>query len=603
MMSTSRIVARRPDFAMALAAWIAVGTVVAASATASAQGLALEENGTEHVHFSDYSKPLWSSAMPKIDELPSHPDQLPLMKMMDGTPLVTRSDWETMRKPELKRAMQHFTYGYLPPAYPITTDVTKSHNDAFGGLATYEEIQIDIPLPSGETETIHLALFLPNREAARKPVIIYLSGQANHMSTNYDQVTVRTYGATFPSTRGTWQANYLANIEYPLTRGYAVAHFCTEDLDPDVDNDTQDGLYRLLGRHVPGAPEHRLRQQIAWAWGVHRILDYLHTRADIDTGKIAVNGFSRRGCAAAIASALDERIDLCWNHAGGVSHSWRDGEIYDSGYLYWFNDFHKRFIGREALKPFDGNAIIALHAPRPFLDSGGAHPGVPGESYSTYDCHDHASACGEMMSADAVYRLYPGIRGVVGAGKGASVPDHYKGKLFQVVDPRKGHFQDVEFWKHGLDFMDVQFLGRSADPYVTYAFEAEDAIMVGCSASDTKIHHYGSGYVTGMDTVGDSIEYRNVQPGVGEHYIGIRAACGGLNNPQQIEVIVNGATVSGRHELTCWTDKQWFMDYRIKARFTAGDNTVRIVKKNGGALHIDRIVVYRLGSPDDQPKR
>jgi (4-O-methyl)-D-glucuronate---lignin esterase len=535
-------------------------------------------------------------ALPDINDLPSYPDQLPLMKMMDGTSLSTLNDWEAKRKPELKQAMQHYTYGYLPPAYPIETTEIESRNDAFAGLATYKEIQIDIPLPSGHTETIYLALFIPNSKAAKKPVIIYLSGQANHMSTTYDRVTVRTYGGRFPAARGTWQANYVANIEYPLTRGYAVAHFCTEDLDPDVDNDTKDGLYSLLGAFVPGTSDHRLRQQISWAWGVHRIVDYLETRADIDDGKIAVNGFSRRGQASTVASALDERIDLCWNHAGGGTHSWRDGEIYDAGYMYWFNDYHLKFIGRQDRVPFDGNAMIALHAPRPLLDTGGDHPGVPGESYSTYDCHDHASAYGEMVSADTVYRLYHGVAGVVGTATGRSVPGRYGGKLYQVVDHQKGHFQDIEFWKHGLDFMDVQFYGRCSDPYTTYVYEAEEAIISGGNAADTKIHHYGSGYVSEFDAKGDSIEFRSVCPGAGDHYIGIRAACGGLSNPQRIEVKVNGTTVSDSHALTCWTDKQWFMDYRVKTSFASGNNTVRFTKQNAGALYIDRIVIYRFNS-------
>ncbi len=538
-----------------------------------------------------------TSPLPDINDLPSYPEHLPLMKMIDGTPISTLGEWETKRKPELIQAMQHYTYGYLPPAYPIRSTETKSRSDAFDGLATYKEIRIDIPLPSGNTETIYLALFIPNGTAPRKPVIIYLSGQANHMSTTYDQVTVRTYGGRFPSTRGTWQANYLANIEYPLTRGYAIAHFCTEDLDPDLDNDTGDGLYHLLGDDVPGPPEHRLRQQISWAWGAHRVVDYLTSREDIDDHRIAVNGFSRRGRAAAVASALDDRIDLCWNHAGGATHSWRDGQIYDSGYMYWFNDYHLRFIGHEDLVPFDGNALLALHAPRPFLDTGGDHPGVPGESYSTYDCHDHASAYGEMLSADAVYRLYPGVNGVVGTATGPSVPNAYNGRLFQVVDVRKGHFQDIEFWKHGIDFMDVQFQGRCVDPYTTYAYEAEDAVLRGCTSAHAKIHHYGSGYVGGFDADGDCIEFRSVCPGPGTHYLAIRAACGGLNRPQQIGVAVNGKTAVPNHELACWTDKLWFMDYRIKARFGPGDNTVRITKRNGGNLYVDRIVIYKY-NPD-----
>jgi hypothetical protein len=554
------------------------------------------DDGAIHITHPDVQKP---PALPDVNDLPSYPDQLPLMKTMDGTSLSTLHEWETRRKPELKRALQHYTYGYLPPAYPIRVTELKSRDDAFDGLASYRDVQIDIPLPSGNTETIFLALFVPNGKAARKPAILYLSGQANHMSTTYDQVTVRTYGGKFPSARGVWQANYLANIEYPLTRGYAVAHFCTEDLDPDTDNDTNDGLYRMLGGAVPGTADHQLRQQISWAWGAHRIVDYLATRADIDQDRIAVNGFSRRGRASSVTSALDERIDLCWNHAGGGTQSWRDGSIYDSGYMYWFNDYHMKFIGREDRVPFDGNALIALHAPRPFLDTGGAHPGVPGESYATYDCHDHASAYGEMQSADIVYELY-GSDGVAGTATGPSIPACYQGKLYQVVDTQKGHFQDIEFWQHGIDFMDLQFYGEISDPYTLYPYEAEHAALSGCHTASSKIHACGSGYVDGLDTQGDAIEFPSVRPGAGTHTIGIRAACTGLSNPQEIDIQVNGKTVADNHTLACWTDKLWFMDYRVKAAFMSGNNTVRMIKQDKGNLSIDRIVIYRC-DPDIVP--
>jgi len=57
-----------------------------------------------------------------------------------------------------------------------------------------------------------------------------------------------------------------------------------------------------------------------------------------------------------------------------------------------------------------------------------------------------------------------------------------------------------------------------------------------------------------------------------------------------------------RHELTCWTDEQWFMDYRIKARFKAGDNTVRLTKQNAGGLYIDRLVIYAFDPTISQSK-
>jgi len=103
-----------------------------------------------------------------------------------------------------------------------------------------------------------------------------------------------------------------------------------------------------------------------------------------------------------------------------------------------------------------------------------------------------------------------------------------------------------------------------------------------------------------LDTRGDAIEYPSVCPGAGTHTIGIRAACTSLKNPQEIDIQVNGKTVADNHTLACWTDKLWFMDYRVKAAFTSGNNTVRIIKQDKGNLSMDRIVIYRC-DPDIVP--
>ena len=57
---------------------------------------------------------------------------------------------------------------------------------------------------------------------------------------------------------------------------------------------------------------------MAWAWGVHRIVDALASVPEIDATKLAVNGFSRWGKAALIARAFDERIALSVPSSSGL---------------------------------------------------------------------------------------------------------------------------------------------------------------------------------------------------------------------------------------------------------------------------------------------
>jgi uncharacterized Zn-binding protein involved in type VI secretion len=55
----------------------------------------------------------------------------------------------------------------------------------------------------------------------------------------------------------------------------------------------------------------------AWAWGVHRAVDYLVTDKKVNGKRIAIMGHSRNGKAALLAGATDERIALVIPHQSG----------------------------------------------------------------------------------------------------------------------------------------------------------------------------------------------------------------------------------------------------------------------------------------------
>src|SRR5690606_41857722 len=82
-----------------------------------------------------------------------------------------------------------------------------------------------------------------------------------------------------------------------------------------VDPDSRDsvaygvrGLYLKDGATEPAVDEWGTIG--AWAWAVHRVVDYLVTDADVDAERIGVLGVSRLGKTALWAAALDQRIAL-----------------------------------------------------------------------------------------------------------------------------------------------------------------------------------------------------------------------------------------------------------------------------------------------------
>src|SRR5690606_30026331 len=96
--------------------------------------------------------------------------------------------------------------------------------------------------------------------------------------------------------------------------------------------------------------EHDWGAIAAWAWGLHRMVDFLEKEKDIDKKKIAVVGHSRLGKTALLAAAFDERIALVIpSQAGCGGTSPARGKIGESvkrintSFPHWFCDEFKKF--------------------------------------------------------------------------------------------------------------------------------------------------------------------------------------------------------------------------------------------------------------------
>ena len=110
------------------------------------------------------------------------------------------------------------------------------------------------------------------------------------------------------------------------------------------------------------------------AWGLQRGVDYIIQDEDLDSEAIIVTGHSRRGKAALLAGALDERIAVVIPHqagCGGSSPSRSDvGEsvqVINKSFPHWFNGNFKQFNDKVDHLPFDQHSLLALVAPRLLL--------------------------------------------------------------------------------------------------------------------------------------------------------------------------------------------------------------------------------------------
>ena len=308
---------------------------------------------------------------------------------------------------------------------------------------------------------IHLLLVIPNERKRPAPVFLGLNFCGNHALVQdrnvrlptawmYDRYAgVKNHRAT-EAGRGT-QADVWA-LEQSLDRGYAVATFYSGDIEPDYDG-ARDGIRACWSKARKRGPNDCATIG-AWAWGLHRGVDYLITDKDIDKNRIAVVGHSRLGKTALLAAALDDRIALAIPHqagCGGTAPS--RGKVGESvqqinkSFPHWFNAVFKEFNDRPDRLPFDQHCLVALVAPRPVLFTNAVE-----DTWANPDGQFEV-----LQAADPVYRFL-GVEGL----KAKRMPE--PGKL---VASRLGyyirtgkHSMTTADWKVFLDFADRHFAKR-----------------------------------------------------------------------------------------------------------------------------------------------
>lgn len=395
--------------------------------------------------------------LPDVKDLPEQVELPDPFVMLDGTRIETIDDWYAKRRPELKRLFQHYIYGYLPPAPEMTFETVKTDPDLFGGKATYKEIIIHMHLPEGAEHQLNLAMFVPNTPPRPLPVFVFTNACGNHTVLDYEGISmvardwVHGNCETEQQRRGGHAGVY--EIENTINRGYAAATFAVADMDPDKP-DWTDGIHAKY-KNAPGDSLTRWGTIAAWAWGIHRVIDYLETDPDIDQDRICVTGWSRRGKTALFAAAMDDRIDLVVPHqsgTGGMALSRMNPsesvKRINDVFPHWFNDNFTRFNDHVDKLPVDQHLLVALVAPRPLMDDAGLQ-----DTWASPQL-----ALQAMKAATPVYEFL-GEKGIVGEGFVRDTLANVKmGRLLQFQRNTK-HTLDIQYWNAMLDFADAQ-LGK-----------------------------------------------------------------------------------------------------------------------------------------------
>jgi hypothetical protein len=399
----------------------------------------------------------FAADFPPVSELPVQAELPNPLVMLDGSQIRTKQQWEEARRPELQSLFQHYMYGYLPAATSVKATLTASNTDLFGGKASWKSLALHYG-PDG-TPPLGLLLIIPNTQKGIPPVFVGINFCGNHTVLTDPKVplTRSWYRGSCPgcenetaTDKGRGGQLDVWNAEMIIDRGYALATFYYGDVDPDKNtNDFMDGVHPHFfkdGQTEPG--KHDWGAVAAWAYGVHRVIDFLEMDQTLDTKRLALVGHSRLGKATLFAGALDERIRVVIPHQAGCGgtapNRFNVGESVErinTSFPHWFNDTFPEFNKEVERLPFDQHCLAALCAPRAVL-------------FSNAEDDQWADPNGQfnmLKAADPVYRFL----GVDGLQEGV------KPEMGKLIDSRLGYFirpgkhsMSTEDWKVFLDFAD-----------------------------------------------------------------------------------------------------------------------------------------------------
>lgn len=337
--------------------------------------------------------------LPTTTELPD-----PFLKT-NGKRVLTRREWQAQRQ-RLRELILSYEYGPLPPVPDNITGKEIASREIAPANATETEILLTMgPEPAVST---HLILTCPNSTARSQKTPVIIVGDLG------------------------WRRVKPEIVEAVVRRGYVLAEFNREEIAPD--SAEHGGVYTAYPQYTGG-------RLAAWAWGYHRVIDYLMTQPYVDRKRLIVTGHSRGGKAALLAGATDERIALtapnnsgcggagCYRFQGEKSE---DIAAILKNFPFWFQPQFADFIGHVDRLPFDQHTLKALIAPRALLNT---------------------EALGDLWAnPSGTQQTYLAAREVFAF---LGVPDRI-GIAF-----RPGvHEQNAEDWATLLDFADWQLLGK-----------------------------------------------------------------------------------------------------------------------------------------------
>ena len=320
-------------------------------------------NGQTEVNYDEANVPSF--------ELPD-----PLIVHETSNRIKTTQDWESNQRNIWLKVIEDEMFGRFPGEALSVTFIVNSSQPVFENTAIRKEVTINVK-NSGQEKDISLLLYIP-KSAETVPVFLGLNFYGNHTIINDPKVRIHrswvqnndafeiTNNRASEKNRGVrshrWPVTYL------LEQGFGIATIYYGEIDPDFDDNFENGIHELLDEQTDKT---KLSSLSAWAWGLSQAMTYLQQDPDVSSDQVAVIGHSRLGKAALWAGAIDPRFSMVISNdsgCGGAALSRRRfGETVNRinhSFPHWFCDAFNQYNNREDHLPFDQHTLLSLIAPR-----------------------------------------------------------------------------------------------------------------------------------------------------------------------------------------------------------------------------------------------
>jgi lysophospholipase L1-like esterase len=426
----------------------------------------------------------------KANPFPRLPDVLTLRS---GRRVTTPRQWAA-RRLELIEDFEREVYGRIPKNVPkVTWSVAGTDTGTIAGRrvvvkqlrahvdnSAYPAIDLDIPatlvVPADAKRPVPAMImfnFFPNAlaRALGRPVPPPPAGQ-------------RVFTPPPPA-----PGSDAPTTEQLIVDGWGFVLLDPTDVQADNGAGLRKGIIGLTNQGRPRTPDDwgALR---AWGWGASRVLDYLETDRTVNAKQVAVEGVSRYGKAALVATAFDPRFAAVLigssGEGGAKLHRRNWGEAVESltgtGEYHWMAGNFLEYGASEATfgsrnagdLPVDAHELLALCAPRLTFVS----YGVPEKGDAKW--LDHQGSYMAAVAAQPVFRL-------LGA-RGLGVSDDYMHERMPPVNvglldgelawrQHDGGHTDAPNMKYFLSWADFHF-GRRYTPAAQVPMPASAAAAV-----------------------------------------------------------------------------------------------------------------------------